>query len=64
MVTIFYPEFCSFRMWNTKLRSWLKYTGGSSQWASDIKYNKDDNSIEAFRFQVKFFIGSAIIALK
>uniref|UniRef100_A0A0N5ASY9 SSD domain-containing protein n=1 Tax=Syphacia muris TaxID=451379 RepID=A0A0N5ASY9_9BILA len=40
------------RMWNTKLRSWLKYTGGSSQWASDIKYNKDDNSIEAFRFQV------------
>ncbi|VDM42575.1 unnamed protein product [Toxocara canis] len=39
------------RLWNHKLRTWLKFTGGSNQWATDIKFN-EDGSIQAFRFQV------------
>ncbi|KAL6724288.1 hypothetical protein Aduo_019188 [Ancylostoma duodenale] len=38
------------KLWHHKLRSWLKYTGGSSQWASDIKFNETTGAIEAFRF--------------
>ncbi|EPB75144.1 hypothetical protein ANCCEY_05770 [Ancylostoma ceylanicum] len=38
------------KLWRHKLRSWLKYTGGSSQWASDIKFNETTGAIEAFRF--------------
>jgi hypothetical protein len=41
------------RIWKQKLRSWLKYTGGSSQWETDIVYNKTTNEIQAFRFQVR-----------
>ncbi|KAH7732203.1 patched family protein [Aphelenchoides avenae] len=40
------------RIWNQKLRSWLKYTGGSNQWETDIVWNKTTNEMEAFRFQV------------
>ncbi|VDK61246.1 unnamed protein product [Cylicostephanus goldi] len=40
------------KLWHYKLRSWLKYTGGSSQWASDIKFNETTNAIEAFRFYI------------
>uniref|UniRef100_A0A1I7WVX1 Uncharacterized protein n=1 Tax=Heterorhabditis bacteriophora TaxID=37862 RepID=A0A1I7WVX1_HETBA len=40
------------KLWHQKLRSWLKYTGGSSQWASDIKYNETDQTIEAIRFEI------------
>uniref|UniRef100_A0A0M3HPH2 SSD domain-containing protein n=1 Tax=Ascaris lumbricoides TaxID=6252 RepID=A0A0M3HPH2_ASCLU len=40
------------RLWNAKLRTWLKYTGGSNQWATDIKFNETDDTIQAFRFQI------------
>ncbi|CAD5221450.1 unnamed protein product [Bursaphelenchus xylophilus] len=40
------------RIWNQKLRSWLKYTGGSNQWDTDIVFNKTTNEIIAFRFQL------------
>ncbi|CAA93751.2 SSD domain-containing protein [Caenorhabditis elegans] len=40
------------RLWKTKLNSWLKYTGGSTQWASNLKINKTDGSFQAFRFQI------------
>lgn len=40
------------RIWRQKLRSWLKYTGGSEQWERDIVYNKDSMDFYAFRFQV------------
>ncbi|MFH4973871.1 hypothetical protein AB6A40_000580 [Gnathostoma spinigerum] len=40
------------RLWNKKLRSWLKFTGGSAQWATDIKYGPDLETIMAFRFQI------------
>ncbi|VIO87325.1 conserved hypothetical protein [Brugia malayi] len=39
------------RIWNTKLLSWLKYTGGSNQWATDIHFN-ENGTFQAFRFQV------------
>ncbi|VDN08148.1 unnamed protein product [Thelazia callipaeda] len=39
------------RIWNAKLLSWLKYTGGSSQWASDIRFN-ENGTLQAFRFQI------------
>ncbi|CAG9530179.1 unnamed protein product [Cercopithifilaria johnstoni] len=39
------------RIWNTKLLSWLKYTGGSNQWAADIHYN-ENGTFQAFRFQI------------
>lgn len=41
-----------FRIWNTKLLSWLKYTGGSNQWATDIHFN-ENGTFQAFRFQVR-----------
>ncbi|KHJ93656.1 patched family protein [Oesophagostomum dentatum] len=40
------------KLWHQKLRSWLKYTGGASQWASDIKFNETTDTIAAFRFCV------------
>ncbi|VDK43141.1 unnamed protein product [Anisakis simplex] len=40
------------KLWNSKLRTWLKYTGGSNQWTADIKFNQTDHSIESFRFQI------------
>uniref|UniRef100_A0A0R3RTW7 SSD domain-containing protein n=1 Tax=Elaeophora elaphi TaxID=1147741 RepID=A0A0R3RTW7_9BILA len=39
------------RIWNTKLLSWLKYTGGSNQWATDIRFN-ENGTFRAFRFQI------------
>uniref|UniRef100_A0A1I7VZ19 Patched family protein n=1 Tax=Loa loa TaxID=7209 RepID=A0A1I7VZ19_LOALO len=39
------------RIWNTKLLSWLKYTGGSNQWATDIRFN-ENGTFQAFRFQI------------
>uniref|UniRef100_A0AAF5RTD2 SSD domain-containing protein n=1 Tax=Wuchereria bancrofti TaxID=6293 RepID=A0AAF5RTD2_WUCBA len=39
------------RIWNTKLLSWLKYTGGSNQWATDIHFN-ENGTFQAFRFQI------------
>ncbi|KAI1732170.1 patched family domain-containing protein [Ditylenchus destructor] len=40
------------RIWNLKLLSWLKYTGASNQWETDIVFNKDSKEFEAYRFQV------------
>ncbi|CAK5095073.1 unnamed protein product [Meloidogyne enterolobii] len=40
------------RIWNHKLRSWLKFTGASNQWESDIVFNRSNNEISAFRFQI------------
>lgn len=40
------------RIWNQKLRSWLKFTGGSNQWDTDIVFNQSSNEMQAFRFQV------------
>ncbi|KAI6235773.1 Patched domain-containing protein 3 [Aphelenchoides besseyi] len=40
------------KIWNVKLRSWLKFTGGSNQWETDIVYNKTTDTISAFRFQI------------
>lgn len=40
------------RIWHTKLLSWLKYTGGSNQWDTDIILNKRTKEFEAYRFQV------------
>uniref|UniRef100_A0A1I8B712 SSD domain-containing protein n=1 Tax=Meloidogyne hapla TaxID=6305 RepID=A0A1I8B712_MELHA len=40
------------RIWNQKLRSWLKFTGASNQWESDIVFNRSNNEINAFRFQI------------
>ncbi|VDO88806.1 unnamed protein product [Heligmosomoides polygyrus] len=39
-------------LWKHKFRSWLKYTGGASQWESDVKINEITGVIEAFRFSV------------
>ncbi|CAB3407312.1 unnamed protein product [Caenorhabditis bovis] len=39
------------KMWKTKLKSWLKYTGGSTQWSNDLVLN-DDGSIKSFRFEI------------
>lgn len=41
------------RIWHTKLRSWLKYTGASNNWDSDIVYNETTNEFKAYRFQVR-----------
>ncbi|CAO4387108.1 unnamed protein product [Caenorhabditis nigoni] len=38
------------KLWNTKLNSWLKYTGGSTQWASNIRMNGTE--FQSFRFQI------------
>ncbi|KAI1725673.1 patched family domain-containing protein [Ditylenchus destructor] len=40
------------RIWNQKLLSWLKYTGASNQWETDIVFNKESKEFEAYRFQV------------
>ena len=41
------------RIWNQKLKSWLKFTGGSNQWDTDIVLNKVTKEFEAYRFQVR-----------
>uniref|UniRef100_A0A0K0DPR1 SSD domain-containing protein n=1 Tax=Angiostrongylus cantonensis TaxID=6313 RepID=A0A0K0DPR1_ANGCA len=41
------------KLWHHKLRSWLKYTGGASQWASDININETTKTIQSFRFSVR-----------
>ncbi|GMT06619.1 hypothetical protein PENTCL1PPCAC_28793 [Pristionchus entomophagus] len=40
------------RIWKTKLKSWLKYTGGSSQWDCDIRWNETTGDFSAYRFQI------------
>ncbi|EGT40756.1 CBN-DAF-6 protein [Caenorhabditis brenneri] len=40
------------KLWKNKLASWLKYTGGSTQWANNIRINKTDGSFQSFRFQI------------
>ena len=54
------------KLWNQKLksaerqkpfnvyefRSWLKFTGGSTQWQNDIVFNETTGDIKIFRFQV------------
>lgn len=40
------------RIWKTKLRSWLKYTGGSNQWDSDIIFDNQTQEFSAYRFQI------------
>ncbi|CAJ0933790.1 unnamed protein product, partial [Mesorhabditis belari] len=40
------------KLWKTKLLKWLKYTGGASQWQSDIKLNKTTQEFEAYRFTI------------
>ncbi|VDM54575.1 unnamed protein product [Angiostrongylus costaricensis] len=40
------------KLWHHKLRSWLKYTGGASQWASDININETTKTIQSFRFSI------------
>ncbi|KAL3071877.1 hypothetical protein niasHT_031068 [Heterodera trifolii] len=39
------------RIWHKKLRSWLKNTGGSNQWDSDIVYT-ETGTFRAYRLQV------------
>uniref|UniRef100_A0A914XTT4 SSD domain-containing protein n=1 Tax=Plectus sambesii TaxID=2011161 RepID=A0A914XTT4_9BILA len=39
------------RLWYGKLKSWLEFTGGSTQWANDIVWPAND-TLQAFRFQV------------
>ncbi|CAI2358232.1 unnamed protein product [Caenorhabditis sp. 36 PRJEB53466] len=39
-------------LWETKFNSWLKYTGGSTQWTSNIRRNESDGSFQCFRFQI------------
>jgi hypothetical protein len=41
------------RIWHQKLLSWLKYTGGSNNWETDLVINRTTNEIKAFRFQVR-----------
>uniref|UniRef100_A0A915PRL7 SSD domain-containing protein n=1 Tax=Setaria digitata TaxID=48799 RepID=A0A915PRL7_9BILA len=43
------------RIWNTKLLSWLKYTGGSNQWTTDIRFS-ENGTFQAFQFQACFKI--------
>ncbi|CAI5454855.1 unnamed protein product [Caenorhabditis angaria] len=40
------------KLWKQKLKSWLKYTGGSTLWSNDIRYNETDGSILSFRFEI------------
>uniref|UniRef100_A0A1I7Z7R4 SSD domain-containing protein n=1 Tax=Steinernema glaseri TaxID=37863 RepID=A0A1I7Z7R4_9BILA len=40
------------KLWNKKLNSWLKYTGASNQWKTDMFYNETTHELEAFRFQI------------
>lgn len=44
------------RIWRQKLRSWLKYTGGSEQWERDIVYVNGTGDFKAYRFQVLFVV--------
>jgi hypothetical protein len=46
------------RIWGQKMRSWLKFTGASNQWDTDIAYYEKENGtlngngrMKAFRFQ-------------
>lgn len=39
------------RLWYDKLKSWLEFTGGSTQWANDIVW-PENGTLQAFRFQV------------
>uniref|UniRef100_A0AC35U7U8 G_PROTEIN_RECEP_F1_2 domain-containing protein n=1 Tax=Rhabditophanes sp. KR3021 TaxID=114890 RepID=A0AC35U7U8_9BILA len=40
------------KIWNIKLLKWLKYTGASTQWEQDIKYNANRTKIDSFRFEI------------
>lgn len=41
------------KIWKKKLSSWLKYTGGSTHWTSNIRINETSGVFQSFRFQVR-----------
>ncbi|CAJ0582992.1 unnamed protein product, partial [Mesorhabditis spiculigera] len=40
------------KIWRIKLLNWLKYTGGASQWQSDIRMNKTTKEFISYRFTI------------